>query len=418
MPLANLDATTQLIAAASVGLVAGALLVWAIMLPLVLRLRARLATAREREEERLQDRDALREAMKDTFSALSGEALNRNNDAFLRLAEDKLGQYQQRAREDLGERERAVEALVRPLREALGETQQQLQRLEETRREAYGSLAQQLASVAETQQALRGETANLVKALRRPEVRGRWGEMTLRRLVELAGMVEHCDFEEQSAPDSGTRLRPDMTVRMPSGRTVVVDAKTPLDAYVDAVEATDDAEREACLRRHAGQLRRQMTALAEKGYWRQFDRTPDFVVLFIPGEQFLTAALDRDRNLLEDALARQVILATPTTLIALLRAIAQGWREEQLASHAEEIRRLGEQLQSRMGTFTDHLAKLGRALGSSVDHYNRALGSLERQVMPSLRRFGDLGVASGSEPSTPDELETRPRPPRDAPEGG
>lgn len=378
-------------------------------------LAARLEATEAMEQERDRAFDEARYQLSNAFQALAGEALRDNAESFLRLAQERLGQFQVQARADLGERERAVERLVAPLREALGRTETQIQALEKERREAYGALQAHLQGMAGVQRELQAETANLVRALRRPEVRGRWGEMTLRRLVELAGMVEHCDFEEQAhrGTDQGP-VRPDLVVRLPNAREIVVDAKTPLDAYMDATEATgDDARREALIR-HARGLRRQVQSLADKAYWRQFQRAPDFVVLFIPGEQFLSAALDQDRDLLEYALARQVIPATPTTLVALLRSVAFGWRQEALAAHTEQVRELGVTLHQRLVTFAEHLSRLGRSLGSSVDHYNRALGSLERQVLSAARRFADYGVDSDRPLDAPPPLERTVRPPAHA----
>ncbi|MGD8428849.1 MAG: DNA recombination protein RmuC [Ectothiorhodospiraceae bacterium] len=408
------------VAPALAGFVVGALAVWLLAQRRFARvsgeataLRARVEALQARGEERERAFSEARERMMESFSSLSSEALRQNNDAFLRLAQERLGQYQVQAKAELGEREKAVEDLVKPVREALERTEKQLRDLEKARLDSYSALNRHLETMTEVQRELRSETGNLVKALRRPEVRGQWGEMTLRRLVELAGMVDHCDFYEQEHRDSDAgALRPDMVVRMPSGREVIVDAKTPLDAYVDAVEATDDATRRQALERHGRGLRRQVAQLSEKAYWRQFSGTPDFVVLFIPGEQFLTAALDQDRDLLEYALRNRIILATPTTLVALLRAVAFGWRQETLAENAERIRELGESLYNRIATFTEHLGRLGRSLGSSVDHYNRAVGSLERQVMPAARRFSDLGVEARKDPECPPELERAARSPQ------
>lgn len=344
-------------------------------------------------EERQAAFTAAREQLTQSFSALSSQALRNNNEQFLRLAQERLQQHQVQARADLGEREKAVEALVKPLGDALKHTQEQIQLMERERQKAYGDLDRHLSGMAKIQAELQGETRNLVKALRRPEVRGRWGEMTLRRLAELAGMVEYCDFEEQTSvrSDNGVQ-RPDMIVRMPNGREVIIDAKTPLDAYLEAVEAEDDTARDLALDRHARKVRERVRELAGKSYWQQFSNTPDFVVLFIPGEQFLAAAQDRDRGIMEDALGQRVIIATPTSLVALLRAVAFGWQQETVAESAAQIRELGETLYDRVVTFTDHLEKLGRSLGSSVDHFNRAIGSLERQVLPGARRFTELGL--------------------------
>jgi DNA recombination protein RmuC len=278
--------------------------------------------------------------------------------------------------------------------------------MEAERREAQGALTRQLEMLAESHRLLQGETRNLVQALRRPEVRGQWGEMTLRRLAELAGMVDHCDFLEQQSVDAEAgRLRPDMVIRLPDRRDIVVDAKTPLDAYLTAVEASDEQTRKTQLERHARNVRQRVRELAGKAYWNQFSDSPDFVVLFIPGEQFLAAALEIDHKLLEEALAQQVILATPGSFVALLRAVAYGWRQEALAKNAEVIREIGQDLYTRLTTFSEHLAKLGRSLDSSVDSFNRAVGSFDNRVLPGARRFVELGIQTRKPIPEPDQIE-------------
>jgi DNA recombination protein RmuC len=344
--------------------------------------------------------------MERAFAALSGEALRSNNQTFLQLAEETLKRYQGQAKNELQQREKAVENLVKPIKDALEQTRRQIEEVERERREAYGSLHKHLETLAETQQLLHGETRNLVQALRRPEVRGQWGELTLRRLVELAGMVEHCDFVEQehTRTEAGA-VRPDMIIRMPGGREVVVDVKTPLDAYLSAVQAGNDEERTRHLQHHTRKVRERVRELAGKAYWTQFKQAPDFVVLFIPGDQFLNAALDLDRALLEDALQQKVILATPTSLVALLRAIAYGWRQESLAANAEHIREVGEALYGRLAVFADHLAKLGRSLDSSVNSFNRAVGSFDANVMPAARKFTEMGLSAKREIPEPEQVE-------------
>ena len=380
-------------------------------------LRGELEAERRAVHERNAALEAARQQLTERFTHLSAEALARNNEAFLRLANENLGRFQGEAKGELEQRKQAVEALVKPLREALERTERQIRQMESERKEAYGSLTRHLETMAQTQQSLQAETRNLVQALRRPEVRGQWGEMTLRRLVELAGMVEHCDFfEQEHTPGEGGALRPDMVVRMPGGREIVVDVKTPLDAYLDAVNAADDGARDLALDRHARNVRNRVRELAAKGYWQQFSQSPDFVVLFIPGEQFLSSALDRDHKLLEEALAQRVILATPTSLVALLRAVAYGWRQEQLAANAEEIRKAGEELYSRLATFADHLGKLGRSLGSSVDHFNRAVGSFDSRVLPGARRFVEMGVGAQKEVAQPEQIDKLPRSVENTPE--
>lgn len=341
------------------------------------------------------------------FAALSTQALRENNSAFLQLAQESLKQLQLQGQHQLAQKEKAVEDLVKPIREALEKSEAQIRRMEQERQQAYGSLTKHLETLAQTQQLLHGETRNLVQALRRPEVRGQWGEMTLRRLVELAGMVEHCDFYEQLDLDTDEgRRRPDMIVRMPDGREIIVDVKTPLDAYLNAIEAPDEETRRRHLEHHARKVRERVRELAAKAYWNQFARAPDFVLLFIPGEQFLAAALDIDRALLEDALRQRIILTTPTSFVALLRAVAFGWRQEQLAANAERIREVGDELYRRLAVFAEHLARVGRGLDSAVEHYNRAVGSFETKVLTGARRFTELGVNAGKTLEEPSPIET------------
>lgn len=365
-----------------------------------------LELERNAANERQRALEHARTQLSETFSALSSEALKANNAEFLRLAQENLKQFHIQAQSDLGKKEEAIQHLVAPIKDLLERTRQQIREIEHERKEAYGSISKHLETLAHTQQQLHGETRNLVQALRRPEVRGQWGEMTLRRLVELAGMVQYCDFYEQehTATEQGP-VRPDMIVRMPGGREIVVDVKTPLDAYLSAIEAPDDASRQQFMERHSRKMRERVQELAAKAYWNQFKHSPDFVVLFIPGEHFLSAALDCDPGLLEDALKRKVILATPTSLVALLRAIAFGWNQQAITENAERIRDLGEDLYKRLCTFTSHLARVGKHLGSSMDYYNKAVGSFERQVLTGARKFTDMGIHSARELDTPEQLE-------------
>jgi DNA recombination protein RmuC len=306
--------------------------------------------------------------------------------------------------------------MLTPIREALLKTEQQIQRIEKERAETFGSLKSSLEAVALGQQALQKETRTLVNALRRPEVRGQWGEMTLRRLAELAGMVEHCDFVEQVhvRTDEGS-LRPDMIVHMPDGRDLVVDVKTPLDAYLDGVDAATDEERAAAMRRHAQAIAERVRQLGAKSYWSQFEKSPDFVILFIPGDQFLSAALAESPNLLEDAIRQDVIIATPSSFVALLKAVAYGWRQLALAHNAETIRGLGEDLYRRLAVFSGHLSRLGRSLGNTVDSFNSAVGSLERQVLPGARKFTELGVRPDREIETLEPVDRLTREPQLSP---
>lgn len=405
--------------ALALGLLLGALLVWLISRGGRRRLRQSLEIAQTRlkDQETLQrERESVIEAasgqLTRAFSQLANQSLKSNSETFLRLAEQNLGTHQEKAKQELSAREQAVENLVKPIRDALSQSQQQISALEKARSEAYGSIRTQLQTMQESQKSLAQETQNLVNALRRPQVRGRWGEITLRRLVELAGMVEHCDFQEQvhSAGSGGEpSIRPDMIVRMPDHRELVVDVKTPLDAYLEAAEARDDLQRKLALERHARNVRNHIRKLGSKSYWEQFSKSPDFVILFIPGDQFLSAALNEDPELIESALSKQIILATPTSFVALLKAVAYGWRQLSLADNAEEIRRLAEDLYGRLTSFVGHLNKVGRQLGSSVDNYNRAVGSLERMVLPGARKFVELGIHPKRELEQAEPLESLPR---------
>lgn len=362
-----------------------------------------LATTLELERQAAQEKLA---GLEQTFTALSARALKENNASFLQLAQETLKQFHVQAKGDLELKEKAVENMIKPVREALEKTEQQIRLMENERKEAYGSLTKHLETMTQTQQLLQGETRNLVQALRRPEVRGQWGELTLKRLAELAGMVEHCDFYEQEHTDTEEgRLRPDMIVRMPGGREIVVDVKTPLDAYLSAVEATDDESRRKHLEHHARKVRERVRELSGKAYWTQFKSAPDFVILFIPGDQFLGAALDVDRTLLEDALKQKVILTTPTSFVALLRAVAYGWRQESLTANAELIRDVGEELYGRLATFSEHLMKLGRSLNGAVADYNKTVGSYEAKLLPGARKFSEMGVGGDKALEEPERID-------------
>jgi len=378
-----------------------------------------LELERRAHEEKIRTLKQAQDDLSRTFEALSARALAQNNQEFLRLARENLEKLQQQAGAELEKKEKAIEHLVQPIRAALEKTEQQIRNIEKERKEAYGALTQHLQTMAQTQANLQAQTQNLVQALRRPEVRGQWGELTLKRLAELAGMVEHCDFfEQETVQTEEGRQRPDMIVRLPDSREIVVDVKTPLDAYLSAIEAGDDAEREAQLVRHARNVRQRVNELASKAYWSQFSDAPDFVVLFIPGDQFLAAALDQDRDLLEEALRQQVILATPTSFVALLRAVAFGWRQEQLAQNAEKIREVGEELYRRLLTFTGHLEKLGRSLDTSVKHYNKAVGSFDSRVLPGAQKFTEMGIEAAKRLEGLEQVETGPRTPADREDNG
>lgn len=346
------------------------------------------------------------EMLKQTFSSLSSEALKSNNQMFIDLAQESLKRFHVQAKGDLDQKEKSIENLVKPIREALSKTELQIQSMEKERKEAYGSLHKHLETLSQTQLQLHDQTRNLVQALRRPEVRGQWGEITLRRLVELAGMVDRCDFfEQESVETENGRIRPDMIIRMPTGREIVVDVKTPLDAYLSAVESKTEDERKSFMEQHVRNVRDRIKELSTKGYWEQFSKSPDFAVLFIPGEQFLSSALDLDRELLEFALSKKIILATPTSMVALMRAIAFGWRQEQLTENAELIRSAGEELYKRLATFSEHLGKVGRSLDNSVSNYNKAVGSFDAKLIPGARKLVDLGISSGKEMEVPEQIE-------------
>ena len=345
------------------------------------------------------------------FQGLANTALRDNTDLFLKLARESFGREQSGIQGVWRERELAFNALIEPLRTALERTEAQAAALERERRDAYGTLRAQIESLAQGQSALQRETRNLVTALRRPEVRGRWGELTLRRVVELAGLSEHCDFTEQPTLGTadlgatGSMQRPDLVVHLPEGRQLVIDAKTPLEAYLEAIDAPTEELRAAALERHAQQLEARVRELAAKSYWAQFEHSPEFAVLFLPGDQFLSGALAKRPDLLDNALRTGVIVATPSTLIALLKAVAHGWRQATVAQNAAQIRDLGQELHRRLGNFLGHFSRAGRQLGGAVDAYNSAVGSLERQVLPGARRFSQLGAATGEPLTGPESIE-------------
>lgn len=368
-------------------------------------LRVELAALRAKAEAL----NSTREQMENTFKALAGDALRASSQSLLELAGQNLGKFQAEAKGDLEKRQQAFAELVKPISETLKKTEEQIHEIEKERKEAYGNIARYLSSMHETQTQLQSETRNLVNALRRPEVRGQWGEMTLRRVAELAGMVNYCDFYEQESQDTDAgRLRPDMIVRMPDKRELAVDSKTPLDNYLNAIAASTDEERRQYLMRHSQTMRSRIRELASKAYWKNLN-SPDFVVMFVPGEQFLSAALDQDPKLMEEAFANKVVPATPNSLIALLKVIAYGWRQVALAENAETIRTLGEELYKRLATFNDHLGHLGRALRQSVEHYNKTVGSFEHQVLPGARRFPEMGIQEKKPLPDLEQLEAIPR---------
>ena len=380
--------------------------------------RARLESALEIERKTSNEKIELltksgeraAEDLQNAFKALAADALKNNNTSFLQIAQETLKRFQSEAKGDLEARQKAVADLVAPVRDSLNKVDAQIQQIEVARGEAYGDLKAQVQSLITTQKELQSQTGNLVRALRTPNVRGRWGEIQLRRVVEIAGMLSYCDFSEQETvtTDSG-RIRPDLVVKLPGGKHVVVDAKTPLQAFLDAFETADEEARRTCLANHARQVRDHINTLAGKKYWEQFETTPEFVVMFLPGETFFSAALEQDTGLIEHGVLNRVIPASPTTLIALLKAINYGWNQEKLARNAQEISALGKELHERLRKLAGHITGVGTNLDRAVEAYNQAVGSLETRVLVSARKFAELGASVAEEIPPLEPIETTSR---------
>ncbi|HTU41277.1 MAG TPA: DNA recombination protein RmuC [Candidatus Aquilonibacter sp.] len=374
------------------------------------RLESVLESERKASIEKIELVTRAGEELRNAFKALAADALKSNNSSFLVIAQETLKRFQSEARGDLETRQKAVADLVAPVRDSLNKVDSQIQQMEVARGDAYGELRAQVQSLITTQKELQSQTGNLVRALRTPNVRGRWGEIQLRRVVEIAGMLSYCDFTEQETIHSENgRLRPDLVVKLPGGKNVVVDAKTPLQAFLDAFETTDEDARQSCLANHARQVRDHMKILSGKNYWEQFESTPEFVVMFLPGETFFSAALEQDSSLIEQGVLQRVIPASPTTLIALLKAINYGWNQEKLARNAQQISALGKELHDRLRLLASHITSVGTGLDRAVESYNKAVGSLESRVLVSARKFAELGASVADDIPELEPIETTAR---------
>jgi DNA recombination protein RmuC len=375
------------------------------------RLQASLEGERRAATERSESFKQAAEALTEKFKALSRDALKDNNQEFLNLARATLEKFQVTAKGDLEQRQQAIDQLVKPLKESLEKVDGKIEEMERIRAGAYSGLVEQVKGLAASQQSLQAETGNLVKALRTPHVRGRWGEIQLRRVVELAGMVQYCDFSEQEtiANEDG-RIRPDVIVRLPGNRTIVVDAKVPFEAFYESISTADDAIRLERLKEHARLVRAHIVALSRKSYWEAVQPTPEFVLLFLPGESFYSAALEQDPKLIEDGINQKVIIATPTTLIALLKAISYGWQQEQRAANADEVGKLGKELYDRLRIFLAHFSDIGKNLDRALESYNKGVGSLEARVLVTARKFKERNAIHGEEIETLEPIDKLARP--------
>lgn len=375
------------------------------------QLKAALEGERRAAQERKDSFKQAAEELSEKFKALSRDALKDNSQSFLELAREKLSQFQESAKGDLDSRQKAIDQIVRPLKESLEKVDGKIGEMEKARAGAYSELREQVKALATSQLQLQAETGNLVNALRTPHVRGRWGEIQLRRVVELAGMLQYCDFvEQETVVTADGRIRPDVIVRLPGNRTIVIDAKVPFDAFYESISTKDELVRGAKLRDHARLVRTHIGALSKKSYWESVQPTPEFVLLFLPGETFYSAALEIDPKLIEDGVGQGVIIATPTTLIALLKAVSYGWRQEQMASNAQEVSKLGKDLYDRLRTFTNYFSDIGRGLDRALDSYNKGVGSLEARVLVTARKFKERGAIAGEEIETLEPIDKLARP--------
>src|SRR5215471_6665761 len=370
------------------------------------RLLADLEGERRAAHERSESFKRVTQELTEKFKALSRDALKDNNQEFLNLARATLEKFQVTAKGDLEQRQQAIDQLVKPLKESLEKVDGKIEEMERLRAGAYSGLIEQVKTLAASQQQLQSETGNLVKALRTPHVRGRWGEIQLRRVVELAGMVQYCDFTEQETINNEDgRIRPDVIVRLPGNRTIVVDAKVPFEAFYESISTADDAIRLDRLKEHARLVRTHIGALSRKSYWEAVQPTPEFVLLFLPGESFYSAALEQDPRLIEDGINQKVIIATPTTLIALLKAISYGWQQEQRAANADEVGKLGKELYDRLRTFLTHFSDIGKNLDRALEAYNKGVGSLESRLLVTARKFKERSAISGDEIESPEPVD-------------